>query len=117
LPFYVVGNATASILGSVQDICDDSRFVPKDIHAKSGTSERLARFILEDLTKTEIPKATMLYLTGDKNKDTLLGALAEGGITLTSSQVYETPRPLSVISRTRSGQLYQVNGAPVIPYL
>jgi hypothetical protein len=92
LPFHVVRNATALVLGYIQEICGDSCFIPKDIRpsSKSRTSERLARVILKDLAKTGIPKAAMLYPTGDKDKDMLPRALAEGSITLTSLQVYET---------------------------
>jgi uroporphyrinogen-III synthase len=34
--------------------------------------------------------AKLLYLTGDKNRDTLPNILTEGGITLEALQVYET---------------------------
>jgi uroporphyrinogen-III synthase len=121
LVFVVVGNATASVLHSIQEIRSDSRFVPKDIrgNSESGTNERLTRFILEDLTKMGISKATSLYLTGDKNQDTLPRALVEGGITLTSLQVYETHgsstfvRDLeNVVESTLPGEW-----RPMIPYL
>ena len=104
LPFYVVGNATAEALGSIRhDIHVDSRLAPTDIRgaAEAGTSERLARFILEDVVRRgdnraatqnhpKLPLLLLLYLTGDKNRDTLPSILQEAGVPLESLQVYET---------------------------
>jgi uroporphyrinogen-III synthase len=88
-----VGKATATALHSIHDVCGDSRLVPKDIRGSSetGTSERLAHFILVDLARTEGGSRTkLLYLTGDKNKDTLPNILEDGGHDLECLQVYET---------------------------
>lgn len=57
--------------------------------AESGTSEKLARFILEDLPTDNRPRK-LLYLTGDKNRDVLPNMLREGNVELQSLQVYAT---------------------------
>ncbi|KAK0442098.1 tetrapyrrole biosynthesis, uroporphyrinogen III synthase [Armillaria borealis] len=78
-PFYVVGKATASTLRSSMpnaDIRGES----------SGTAEQLANFIL-----AEQPRPTkLLYLTGDKNRDTLPNILGGAGVVLHPLKVYET---------------------------
>jgi uroporphyrinogen-III synthase len=56
--------------------------------SEAGTSERLAHFILNDLPEREGVK--LLYLTGDKNRDTLPNILAESRVILDSAQVYAT---------------------------
>ena len=50
---------------------------PKDIRggAESGTSEKLAHFILQDLPPSNEPRQ-LLYLTGDKNRDVLPSILS-----------------------------------------
>ncbi|KAK0496489.1 tetrapyrrole biosynthesis, uroporphyrinogen III synthase [Armillaria luteobubalina] len=77
--FYVVGKATASTLRS--------SMVNADIRGEhSGTAEQLANFIL-----AEQPRPTkLLYLTGDKNRDTLPSILGSAGVFLYSLKVYET---------------------------
>ena len=93
MPFYVVGEATATALRSIRTIYGDSGFVPKDIRgsSESGTSGRLAHFILEDLAKNGSGSETkLLYLTGDKNKDTLPKILGDCGLDLEYLRVYET---------------------------
>ncbi|KAF7980455.1 hypothetical protein HWV62_38316 [Athelia sp. TMB] len=84
IPFYVVGAATHKALSSIPG--------EKSIRggAQTGTSESLARFILDDLPQDKAAKRTLLYLTGDKNRDTLPAILAEGNIDLHSLKVYET---------------------------
>lgn len=57
--------------------------------AETGTSERLANFIIEDLKDTTGGR-TLFFLTGDKNRDTLPKVLQQGGFHLSSLQVYET---------------------------
>ncbi|KAI0632717.1 tetrapyrrole biosynthesis uroporphyrinogen III synthase [Trametes polyzona] len=90
VPFYVVGNGTASALSSIATAFPESPYVPRDIRggAESGTAEKLARFIVSDLPNTGSRR--LLYLTGDKNRDTLPKALGEAGIELESLQVYAT---------------------------
>ncbi|KAH9996171.1 tetrapyrrole biosynthesis, uroporphyrinogen III synthase, partial [Russula compacta] len=72
--FYAVGPATAALLAQLPN-------PPQDVRGtESGTAERLARYIAQDATKEE----RLLYLTGDKNRDTLSRivreALGEGVI-------------------------------------
>lgn len=52
----------------------------------SGNATALASFILEDPDKPSM----LLYLTGDKNRDTLSHVLQGGGISLESLQAYST---------------------------
>ena len=97
-PFYTVGPASASLLASLaggsgsQPSPARASLCPCDIRgAESGNAEQLARFILRDLDQAE--PQTLLYLTGDKNRDTLSSIIQgeEGGLaTLKSEQVYAT---------------------------
>lgn len=90
-PFYVVGEATATALREIQGVADGSPFVPTDIRGggESGTSEKLAHFILQDLPPSDKPRL-LLYLTGDKNRDVLPSILRDGGVELQALQVYAT---------------------------
>ncbi|KAJ7931433.1 tetrapyrrole biosynthesis, uroporphyrinogen III synthase, partial [Mycena leptocephala] len=92
-PFYVVGKSTASSLRAIRDVHPHSRFSPADIRGESsGTSEQLAKFILADLDSLP-PKSRQkpfLYLTGDKNRDTLPDILRSGDIEISPLQVYQT---------------------------
>ncbi|KAH9886967.1 tetrapyrrole biosynthesis uroporphyrinogen III synthase [Cubamyces lactineus] len=93
VPFYVVGAATAAALSAIRTAHPTSPYVPHDIRggAESGTAEKLAKFILSDLPKAPASEdRTLLYLTGDKNRDTLPKILGEGGLELESLQVYAT---------------------------
>jgi len=92
VPFYVVGKATASALNDISTTYGDSPFVPRDIRggSESGTSERLAHFILDDFTRQGNANPTLLYLTGDKYRDNLHKILKEGGFELGVLQVYGT---------------------------
>lgn len=85
VPFYVVGQGTAAALAEIQH----AHKCTLDIRGgSSGTSEHLARFIVDDLRSTSTGK--LLYLTGDKNRDVLPTILHENGIELFSLQVYKT---------------------------
>lgn len=88
LPFYVVGRKTAEAL-TAPDEGHPHVPLPSDVRGaeESGTSEKLAHFILHDLSGRP---ARMLYLTGDKNKDTLPSILSGGGVDLDARQVYAT---------------------------
>ncbi|CAL1713762.1 unnamed protein product [Somion occarium] len=90
-PFYVVGEATATTLLDVSDAFPGSPYAPRNIcgGAQSGTSEKLAHHILHH-HPLEGPRPTFLYLTGDKNRDTLPSILNAGGVDLKPLQVYET---------------------------
>ncbi|TCD68562.1 hypothetical protein EIP91_010487 [Steccherinum ochraceum] len=90
-PFYVVGEATAAALVAIrQEIPSSNNLAPRDIRgsAEGGTSEKLAHFILKDLPSGR--NSTLLYLTGDKNRDLLPNILKDGGVELRSLQVYGT---------------------------
>lgn len=63
-------------------------FAPHDIRGESsGTGEQLARLILGDVIQRP---AKLLFLTGDKNRDTIPNALQDAGIELQFLQVYQT---------------------------
>jgi uroporphyrinogen-III synthase len=67
--FYAVGPATAAAL--LAQLLNP----PQDVRGtESGTAEQLARHIVQDATREE----RLLYLTGDKNKDTLYRIVADG---------------------------------------
>ncbi|GAA5900769.1 hypothetical protein JCM8208_004606 [Rhodotorula glutinis] len=100
LPFFVVGHATHDALAPL---------VPPSTPIlgarESGTGESLARFILAYFAHSSPSSSssapprrqtcTLLYLTGDKNRDTLPRLLADGGITAHELQVYATARAQS----------------------
>lgn len=67
--FYVVGPATAAaLLARLPN-------PPEDVRGReSGTAEQLARYIVHDATREE----RLLYLTGDKNRETLPRIVQEG---------------------------------------
>jgi len=90
VPFYVVGDATAKALADVSELYGPGPSTPRDIRggSQTGTSERLGHFILDDLPAKEGTK--LLYLTGDKNRDTLPNILADAHVILESIQVYGT---------------------------
>ncbi|RPD53618.1 tetrapyrrole biosynthesis, uroporphyrinogen III synthase [Lentinus tigrinus ALCF2SS1-6] len=94
IPFYTVGQATASALSAIHDAFPSSPYTPKDIRGatESGNSEKLAHFIVADLSSA--PSGSkgrrLLYLTGDKNRDTLPSILKDAGIELDNLQVYAT---------------------------
>ncbi|KAL1674571.1 tetrapyrrole biosynthesis, uroporphyrinogen III synthase [Schizophyllum commune] len=89
-PFYAVGRATAVALRAIAD----SPAAPRDIRGEeSGTGEQLARFIVEDVAREDAERghpARLLYLTGDKNRDTVPTILTEAGISFEPLQVYGT---------------------------
>ncbi|KIJ64321.1 hypothetical protein HYDPIDRAFT_90635 [Hydnomerulius pinastri MD-312] len=94
VPFYVVGDATALAASKIQaSFPSYSRLAPADIRggSQSGTAERLARFILEGLPSEDGERKKLLYLTGDKNRDTLSQILSSSGnIDLDALEVYRT---------------------------
>lgn len=91
IPFYVVGDATAAAASQIHTA------FPTVVHlapaengvrggAEAGTAERLAAFILEEGCEGR----RMLYLTGDKNRETLPEMLTAGGVGLETLEVYGT---------------------------
>ncbi|KAI6009784.1 tetrapyrrole biosynthesis, uroporphyrinogen III synthase [Pisolithus microcarpus] len=89
IPFYVVGEVTAEAARELGKRLPHG-LGPTDVRGRSeaGSAEQLARFILEDGDVSESKK--MLYLTGDKNRDTMSRILNQGGVGLEELQVYET---------------------------
>ncbi|KAF9052362.1 tetrapyrrole biosynthesis, uroporphyrinogen III synthase [Hymenopellis radicata] len=81
-PFYVVGKATAAALRN-----------------SSGTAEQLAHFIMGNRSHSGHP--TLLYLTGDKNRDTLPSILTPT-FTLQPLKVYETTAAKDISERLRA---------------
>lgn len=89
VPFYAVGETTSAAL---RNLCEKiSLYTPRDIRGGSdtGTAERLAGFILNDLPSDGTGRK-LLYLTGDKNRDTLPKILESAGVALDPLQVYAT---------------------------
>ncbi|KAJ4481004.1 tetrapyrrole biosynthesis, uroporphyrinogen III synthase [Lentinula aciculospora] len=120
VPFYVVGTATANSLSEISPQSDQIR------GEHSGTAEQLARFILEEPNCSK----RLLYLIGDKNRETLTKILNEGQVDLLPLQVYETsgsskfPVDLSeaLKGRQRDAEIWITFFAPsaaefVYPYL
>lgn len=88
VPFYVVGEATANSLRQIFSDFADLGLAVVDVRGQSsGNAATLSTFILDDLKTRPV---RLLYLTGDKNRDTLSKALEGGGISLHSIQVYRT---------------------------
>jgi len=97
VPFYVVGEATATALLSIRSIVGKyPGYAPSEENVRgagsTGTSEKLARLIIHDLSSAPRDSAQrrLFYLTGDKNRDTLPRMLEEGGVHAVPVQVYET---------------------------
>ena len=89
VPFYVVGTTTGNILRKMPA----SPFTPSPqniIGEGSGTGEALAKAIIQDQANREAAKPPLLYLTGDKNRDTLPTLLKAAGLHLEPLQVYAT---------------------------
>jgi uroporphyrinogen-III synthase len=63
---------------------------------RAGTGEKLARLIVETYDKSsnpeteEDPRPNFLYLTGDKNRETIPDVLSKAGFNYHKMQVYET---------------------------
>ncbi|KLO10585.1 tetrapyrrole biosynthesis, uroporphyrinogen III synthase [Schizopora paradoxa] len=90
-PFYVVGESTASAVDKLRTSLP-SHLLPTDVlgGTESGTSDALADFILARTTPSRKNRVKLLYLTGDKNRDTLPNKLTEKGVELDAVQTYET---------------------------
>ncbi|KIK93597.1 hypothetical protein PAXRUDRAFT_144734 [Paxillus rubicundulus Ve08.2h10] len=93
VPFYVVGDATAAAAFEIQTKFPSfPHLVPIIIRggSQSGIAERLAHFILEDAPAHDNETRKLLYLTGDKNRDTLPQILSTGSVDLDALEVYRT---------------------------
>ncbi|KAI5991246.1 tetrapyrrole biosynthesis, uroporphyrinogen III synthase [Pisolithus albus] len=89
IPFYVVGEVSAEAARELGKRLPRG-LGPTDVRGgpEAGSAEQLARLILEDGDAPE--SKNMLYLTGDKNRDTMSRILNQGGVGLEELQVYET---------------------------
>ncbi|KAI6164037.1 tetrapyrrole biosynthesis, uroporphyrinogen III synthase, partial [Pisolithus thermaeus] len=87
IPFYVVGEVTAEAARELGKRLP-AGLGPTDIRggSEAGSAEQLARIIWKDVSKSK----KMLYLTGDKNRDTISRILTQRGVGLEELQVYET---------------------------
>ncbi|KZO97652.1 tetrapyrrole biosynthesis, uroporphyrinogen III synthase [Calocera viscosa TUFC12733] len=95
ISFYAVGPKTAQQMRSMAaEHHLDLHLCPKTVlgDEASGTGERLAHYIVDDLRKREnrqTPEPSLLYLTGDKVLPTTPNILRQAGISITSLKVYE----------------------------
>ncbi|KAI0070877.1 tetrapyrrole biosynthesis uroporphyrinogen III synthase [Panus rudis PR-1116 ss-1] len=90
IAFYVVGQATHTALANLSQLSHGSPLAPKKIlgGSETGNAEKLAHYILHHHDRSSFSK--FLYLTGDKNRDTLPSILGGGGFELLPVQVYAT---------------------------
>ena len=89
IPFYVVGTTTGNVLRNMPA----SAFTPSSrniIGEGSGTGEALAKVIIDDQRSRASGVLPLLYLTGDKNRDTLPTLIKAAGFELEPLQVYAT---------------------------
>lgn len=91
VPFYVVGDATAAAASQIHTAFPSMAHLAPAAHqvrggAEAGTAERLAGFILGE----DCEGRRLLYLTGDKNRETLPEMLTAGGVALETLEVYGT---------------------------
>lgn len=99
IPFFVVGHPTCTALQRAPcPPCQDQVFGAEE----SGTGERLAEYIVQHFQAAQSREPTnsitkrprLLYLTGDKNRDTIPRRLTAGQIDFDPLQVYSTsPSP------------------------
>jgi len=88
IPFYVVGTTTGNVLRKMPV----SPFTPSSqniVGESTGTGEALAKVVIGD-QGSRAPKLPLLYLTGDKNRDTLPRLVQAAGLDLEPLQVYGT---------------------------
>lgn len=111
VPFYVVGKATQTALK------ESDALLPAPLQIlgaeKAGTGEKLARYIASTYGETTNSdenieaRPEILYLTGDKNRETLPSILSEAGIKHHKMKVYETESAPELPKRLAE-TLYQV---------
>ncbi|KAG8984997.1 hypothetical protein FRB90_005002 [Tulasnella sp. 427] len=93
VPFYVVGQKTADTLMALAALRPALYPSPDYVlgAAATGSGDKLASFIIKSLLdKAERSSVPILYLTGDKNRDTVETALANAHIAIQACQVYQT---------------------------
>ena len=85
IPFFVVGPGTRDAVLRLDPVPS-----PTILGAGlTGSGEKLSFFIVEHFGG-EVPELPLLYLVGDKNRDTIPRILGDAGIRLVKQQVYET---------------------------
>ncbi len=94
VPFYVVGKATASALSSLHDLfpATHHHLLPSPAMIRgqeSGNAEQLANFIVQDI-QANGHESNLLYLKGDKNRETLPSILNAASLKFDPVQVYGT---------------------------
>jgi uroporphyrinogen-III synthase len=77
---------------------------------QAGSSESLAQFVLDDLPLRRIG-GKLLYLTGDKNRDTFRRTMAENSVGMDELMVYETRAANDLGERISSIAKEIANGA------
>lgn len=98
---YVVGEKTSSSLRNIFAQYNDIDPGSIDIRGQeSGSAANLADFILSDLHGRTGTK--LLYLTGDKNRDTISRMLSGENMRLEPLQVYRTQESPAIESRLTS---------------
>jgi uroporphyrinogen-III synthase len=109
-PFYTVGMATEKSLKA----CPPCKYSPVLILGgnETGTGEALAHYILKhhNIYDTSLP---LLYLTGNKNRDTVPVTLAGGGLRVTPTQVYETGKRDGLEEDSQRTISTILSGAPI----
>jgi uroporphyrinogen-III synthase len=78
--------------------------------AQAGGSESLARFVVDDRA-LRCAGGKLLYLTGDKNKDTFHRIMSENGVIVEEIMVYVTRAANDLEERVASTVQQIVNGA------
>lgn len=101
-PFYVVGESTGRTLKQIT-ISHPVKFSESLIlgASQTGSSESLAQFVLDDLPLRRA-SGKLLYLTGDKNKDTFRRIMAGNGVGIQELMVYETKAVSNLEERVAS---------------
>ncbi|KDR80206.1 hypothetical protein GALMADRAFT_153869 [Galerina marginata CBS 339.88] len=93
VPFYVVGQATATAMKTVFSEFRHLGLGLLDIRGQdTGSAASLAAFILQD---TDLREKKLLYLVGDKYQDTMSRLLGPRGIVLEYLQTYMTQGSLT----------------------
>ena len=84
----MVGEATAAAVRGIQQRYQGYGFTTVRILGESsGTGEKLGHFIVQHRS-SEAGK--LLYLTGDKSRDTVASILSKNGVPFQALQAYET---------------------------
>lgn len=89
IPFFTVGKATRDAVINRSGLQLDSNHVLGA--EETGNGDKLASFIVEFFKSMgRTPELPLLYLVGDKNRETIQDSLKENGIKVERLQVYET---------------------------